>query len=210
MATEDKGSGLMATDEIRHMYVAAQAARLFTEKGYTQTKVVEIAATAHMSGETLYRLFPSKLAVLAAAIETCRDAWFRGPVAEDTPLAAALEAAFRVDLDPLTVRDRMAFLRCVLSESLRNPEVEAVFRGYCADGIQAALADWLRRRDREGRIAVGAPEAMAHLLVSMVFGALMLAPGAEESSHEAAERVASIRRCVAVFLHGVALGPGAV
>lgn len=208
MAAEDKGSGLMATDEIRHMYVAAQAARLFTEKGYAQTKVVEIAAAAHMSGETLYRLFPGKLAVLAAAIETCRDGWFRAPIAEDTPVAAALEAAFRVDLDPLTVDHRMAFLRCVISESLRNPEVEAVFRGYCTDGIRTALAAWLRRRDREGRIAVGNAEAAAQLLMSMVFGALTLGPAAAEPSHEAAERVASIRRCVAVFLHGVARDPG--
>lgn len=202
--TPSQGSGLMVTDEVRSMYVAAQAARLFAEKGYAQTRVTEIAAAAHMSGETLYRLFPGKLAVLAAAIEIYRDGWFRAPIAEGPDLEAALEAAFRIDLDPQTVGDRTAFLRCVISEALRNPEVEAVFRGYCVDGILAALTTWLRRRDRDGRIAVADPAAAAHLLMNMLFGMLTLHA---DPAREAAERAAYIRRCVAVFLRGIAVGP---
>lgn len=198
-----QGSGLMMTDEVRSMYVAAQAARLFAEKGYAQTRVTEIAAAAHMSGETLYRLFPGKLAVLAAAIEIYRDGWFRAPIAEGPDLEAALEAAFRIDLDPQTVGDRTAFLRCVVSESLRNPEVEAVFRGYCTDGVIAALAAWLRRRDRESRIVAGDAEAAARLLTNMIFGMVVL-PAAAEPPRAAAERAAYIRRSVAVFVRGIA------
>lgn len=198
----------MVTDEVRHMYVAAQAARLFAQKGYAQTKVTEIAAAAHMSGETLYRLFPSKLAVLAAAIETYRDGWFRPPIADGVSLEAALEAAFRIDLDPKTVGDRTAFLRCVISESLRNPEVDAVFRGYCVEGVVATLGAWLRRRHREGRVAAADAEAAARLLAHMIFAVVALPPVAEPT-RAAAERAAYIRRSVAVFVRGIAAEPAA-
>lgn len=192
------------TDDMKRTYVATQAARLFAEKGFSQTKTAEIAAASHISGEALSRLFPSKISVLAAAIETYRDGWFRRPIANELRLDTALENAFRIDLDPRMTHPLMAFLRCVISESLRSPEVDAVFRGYCTDGIRAALSGWLRCQHLAGRIVVYDTDAAAHMLVSMVFGFMALRSAGDSPPCD--ERVDYIRSCVGVFLQGIAAG----
>lgn len=192
-------------DEARRMLVAAQAADLFVEKGYARASLSVLLQRCRISRRTLQRLFPSKLALFAAAVEVHRDDLFLPPDDDAPRLDVALEHAFRVDIDPTALRNRVAFLRCAIQEAARDPELESVFRGYCANRVHRDLSEWLRLQHLHGRIVVEDAAAAAHMLLNMVFGMLTLHPVAEADWFDGAERRAYIRDCIAVFLRGIAV-----
>src|SRR5438105_507711 len=53
--------------------IAATAARLFAEQGYEQVSVLDVAAAAEVSEQTVYNHFPSKRALVLDRDEDLRD-----------------------------------------------------------------------------------------------------------------------------------------
>jgi AcrR family transcriptional regulator len=74
-------SGRRARAQATRDRVAAIAGRLFGERGYAGTSIVEVAREADVSPETIYKAFGSKASLLAAAV----TASIRGDTG-DTPL----------------------------------------------------------------------------------------------------------------------------
>lgn len=199
-----RGRPKVMPDDVRREIVVSRATELFTESGYARATTDKIAAMCHISKQTLYRLFPSKLAIFAAVVDAHRNVLAAVPEVDGVqPLDLVLENIFRADLDPDIGLKLAAFLHCAIADSVRYPEVGEILRIHGGDRTRAELANWLRRHAAAGRIAIVDAEAMAQILMDMVFGAVMLkAPGDLEWCG-GRDRAAHIRRCISVFLHGV-------
>ncbi len=191
-------------DGARRTHVVQLAHHLFVSEGYGGTTMDAVAARCRMSKRTLYQLFPGKVELFAAVVDAHRQSMLALPGNYDhLPLAAALEAIFRIDISPEEERDRQALLRLVMIEGAHFPELREILGRCGGEPSRAALADWLRGRADAGEILCDDAPAMAGLLMDMVFGAaLPKAHGRLEWAGGATQR-AHLRRCVGVFLNGV-------
>lgn len=202
-----RGRPKVLRDEDRREIIVARAAELFVEFGYARATTEKIAARCRISKQTLYRLFPGKLAIFAAMVDANRNVLIAAPEADESqPLAVALEKMFRADLDPDVGRRLAMFLRCAIADAARFPEVREVLRIHGGDRTRADLANWLWRQAAAGRIVIDDAEAMAQILMDMVFGAVLLKTPGELKWKSGPDRATHIKRCVSVFLHGVETG----
>jgi AcrR family transcriptional regulator len=191
-------------DETVAATVTAQALALFMEVGYAGTTMDALAARCRMSKRTLYRLFPSKGDVFKAVIALHRQSMLDLPQPDDErPLTQALEAIFRIDIDDVADRNRIAFIRLVVTEADRFPEVEDLLWREGAEASRRLLADWLARQAERGRIAVADPLAHARILMDMVFGHFARRR-MEERAMTGAQRRAHLRAAIDIFVNGVA------
>jgi AcrR family transcriptional regulator len=144
--------------DARERLVAA-ALHLFSEQGYDDTTVAEIAARAGLTKSTFFRYFPDKREVLAAGQETLSRLFAEGIAsapADATPLtavgaglqrAAATMGPFNRELGPR--------LEAVIATSAELQERHALKQV----GLAAAMADALRAR--------GVADAAASLAAEM-------------------------------------------
>lgn len=132
------------------LMIQTEALRLFTEKGYAQTTVEEIANAAAISQRTFFRYFPSKEDVviwdeydpLALDLLASRPA--------DEPLAEAFRVVLRETLQTLQQRDPARLLaRARLAVTV--PELRARFLDEQTHGIEklAPLLGHQRRADAD-------------------------------------------------------------
>lgn len=105
--------------------IASTAARLFSEHGYEQVSVLDIAAAADVSEQTVYNHFPTKSGLVLDRDRALRDqlttaiaqrAPGTSPAAAIRPVALALLDSLK-DMDPEQVRGGLGYL------SLRSPAV---------------------------------------------------------------------------------------
>ena len=117
------------------LMIQAEALRLFTEQGYSETTVEEIADAAAISPRTFFRYFPSKEDVvmwdeydpLALELLDARP--------DDEPLAESFRAVIRESLGGLLRQDRERLLsRIRLAATV--PELRARFLDEQTQGIE--------------------------------------------------------------------------
>lgn len=199
-----RGRPKVTTDDAQRQAIVLQAHDLFLEKGYGGTTTGEVAARCRISKQTLYRLFPGKLALFTAVIDAHRQDMldFTGAT-DDLPLEEALARIFKTDIDVEANRTRVAFTRLIIVESGQFPEIRNVFKQHGGDRSRVDLAGWLTRQHRLGRIDIGDAVDDASMLTDMIFGGIIQKeldgfqwPGGER-------RPAYIRRCIDIFLNGV-------
>ena len=121
--------------------VIEAAKRLFTEHGYPATTIEAIAEAADTPLPTLYRLFGSKRALLAAVL----DASFGG---DDRPIAFGDRPAVRAALaepDPVTMVN--AFARIVRELMDRSSDIQHVLA--TAAQVDAGAAELLAETRRQ-------------------------------------------------------------
>jgi len=126
--------------------VIEAANRLFTEHGYPATTIEAIAEAADASLPTLYRLFGSKRALLAAVLDTA----FGG---DDQPIAfgdrPAVRAA-RAEQDPATMMTAFARIARELME--RSSAIQHVLATAAqVDAEAAGLLAEIRRQRHTGQ-----------------------------------------------------------
>jgi AcrR family transcriptional regulator len=145
------------------LMIQTEALRLFTEKGYAQTTVEEIADAAAISPRTFFRYFPSKEDVvmwdeydpLALELVDARS--------DDEPLAEALRAVIYETLGGLYRHDPERLLTRVRL-SLTVPELRARFLDEQTHGLELLAPLVARKR--------GAPADELH---TRVVGSALLA-----------------------------------
>jgi TetR/AcrR family transcriptional repressor of mexJK operon len=194
----------MADEAVRAMIVA-HARDAFLEVGYAGTTMDLVAARCRISKRTLYRLFPGKTDLFTAVVILHRQSMFDlpRPDDEDLPVTEALEAIFRIDIDEAADRERIAFIRLVITESTRFPEIELLILRDGAEASRRLLAEWLTRQVERGLIALADPSKAAQMLMDMVFGVFARRRHhGEWGSRE--ERRAYVRMCIDIFVNGVA------
>lgn len=197
------GPGLRERKKQRTRRALVQAALdLFTEKGYDETTIGEIAAAADVSPRTFFSYFPSKEDVLfddtAQRLEIARQALARrGP--GDRPVDALLAALNEIMTTEAVLRDLATThgpvrMRLVLTHpALQARALRAMF------DAQRELASSLRRAypdeldEETAAVMVGA-------LVGALVGAVSTALGRGAGPEEVA---AAMRRAAGLAVRGI-------
>lgn len=212
MAETAKGRGRpKCMPDAKQCDVIVNCARgLFVKKGYGATTTEDIAAACRISKQTLYRLFPGKAALFAAVVEAHRQKWLDLPKGDDDlPLAERLAQIFMIDISDEADRERVDVIRLVLAEGRNFPELAEILTRHGAEFSRAQLADWLAKQTARGRLKPGNNAARAHILLDMVFGAIIMKNVGDMDWPAGERRRAHIRGCIDIFLHGVCAGqPG--
>jgi len=116
--------------------IQTEALRLFTEKGYAQTTVEEIADAAAISPRTFFRYFPTKEDVVVWDEYDPKALDLLESRPDDEPLAEAFRAVVRETLNGLYRHDPERLLvRVQLSATV--PEVRARFLEERTAGVAA-------------------------------------------------------------------------
>ena len=201
--SRNRGRPKLASDDTQRLAIVDGARQLFVERGYGRTTTDDVAAQCRISKQTLYRLFPGKAALFAAVVEAHRYSMLALPGDYDAlPLEQALAQIFQIDIDPKLDEDRMALLRLVTLETRQHPELEEMLLLYGADRSRVELAMWLARQRDRGLIQLDDAESGAHILMGMMFGALVLKAG-DPSARPSSPKRAHIETCISIFLNGV-------
>jgi AcrR family transcriptional regulator len=202
-----RGRPKLRADDARRSEIVACAREIFLARGYAGTTTDVVAARCRMSKQTLYRLFPSKTALFRAMIEAHRQTMLDLPRhGEEAPLADAIAAIFRIDIDADEERARAAFIHLAMMESRQFPEIADLVRRHGVEPSRRLLAEWLAGQCARGAIRLDDAESGARMLMDMIFGA-MGPPSGDRGGPDLAARRVHIRRCIDVFLDGVRARP---
>jgi AcrR family transcriptional regulator len=192
------------TDAEQAGMILAAARGVYLERGFAGTTMEDVAAAAHVSKRTLYRLFDGKTALFAAMVDAHAETMLALPGDYDgLPLVEALEAIFRLDIEPGQERERLALLRLFLLDARQFPELGALLRERGGDRSLALLGGWLERQRQNGGIEIDDATIGARMLLDMIFGAIVLKSGEEPEWPAGGDRRTYLRRCIRVFINGV-------
>lgn len=142
----------------------------FEARGYRETSMDRIAASAGVSKRTVYNHFRSKEqlfeAIAAELIERVQEVSQR-PYDPAQPLKAQLEAIGGQVLDMLASPSFLTLARVTLAELIRSPELARRTYGLFR-ARQTGLARWLADASADGRLAVPEPDRAADQFMGLV------------------------------------------
>ncbi|TIU45981.1 MAG: TetR/AcrR family transcriptional regulator [Mesorhizobium sp.] len=175
--------------------ILREAIRLFAERGYDRTSVPEIQEAAGLSrgSGALYKHFPSKEALLAAAIDrfvgTAREG--RAELGEQVlPVDQGARRIVESMLEQLGANRDV--LRILWRDLEPFPELKASARGEIMQSTYHAVAEWLRERQRQGELRPHDSDAVSAVIVgSVAMFRVFEAIWAERSIEVSDERFAS-------------------
>ncbi|BCB20143.1 hypothetical protein OCUBac02_30370 [Bosea sp. ANAM02] len=210
-AAQPRGRGRPKTrsDETERQRIVQSARDLFLDVGYGGTTMDAVAARCGVSKRTLYQLFPAKTDLFRVMMADHRRSMLAlpRPDGEDLPLLEALAAIFRLDIDEIDNRDRLAFVRLVLADSDRFSEIGEMIEQEGAEPARRLLEDWLAARQARGELRAFPADALARMLMDMIFSVLIKRfPGDRLLTVE--DRARHARLCLGVFLQGAAMKAG--
>jgi AcrR family transcriptional regulator len=183
------------------------ARRMFIEHGYQHTSLDAILKRAGGSKATLRKYFGDKAGLLAAVL---------GNTAELQSLHALQEVHTAAPAEGLTTfgramlgfylrPDALIVYRSVIAESYRHPKLAAGFYHGGHARIVAALGTLLDRWQQEGQLQSVQPNDDAERFLNMLRSGLHeRALLGLESAISATAIDQEVRRCVRIFLHGLA------
>jgi AcrR family transcriptional regulator len=115
--------------EQRRTLIEDAAARLFAERGYSDTRLEDVAAAAHVTKPILYRHFASKSALHLALLRKHRDElaeriapWVTGTGTLESRLPGMLDAWFGY------VEEHPYAWRMLFRDTTNEPDIEAFHR----------------------------------------------------------------------------------
>lgn len=200
-----RGRPQSVPDEIKRETITEVACRLFLEGGYQGIAMGEVAAAAHVSLSTVYRLFPrGKLELFSVIVAEHR----RGMIAlpgdyDELPIERALEKIFLTDIDLESERRRAEVVRMFVMESQRFPELRSIVHDDGPEYSRKLLTDWLEQQRAAGRISVINVSITAGMLLDVAFG--MSAPkfSGDPNWNGVDERATYLRTCFATIVNGL-------
>lgn len=201
-----RGRPKTRSDEAERQRIVHSARDLFLDVGYGGTTMDAVAARCGVSKRTLYQLFPAKTDLFRVMVADHRRSMLAlpRPPDEDLPLLETLAAIFRLDIDDIDNRDRLAFIRLVLADSDRFSEIGEMIEQEGAGPARRLLEDWFSAQQARGALRAFPADALARMLMDMIFSVLIKRfPGDRLLTVE--ERARHARLCLEVFLEGAAV-----
>ncbi len=197
-----RGRPKTASDAARRAAILAGARHVFLDQGFAGATTEMVAGRCHVSKQTLYRLFPSKMELFRALVVAHRRSMLDLPAAAGLPVADALAAIFRVGIAPEDERERLAFLDLAFRAGTESPEIGEIMWQEGPEASRVMLARWLSDQCAAGTLALDDADSAARMLMDMMFGAMLHPPGRPPEGAARAMREAHMRRCIRIFLDG--------
>jgi len=144
------GRHRQARTRLARRAVIDTARTLFLERGYAATTIDAISDRSDVPAATVYRLFPGKLGILTAVLDTSIAGDDEGLAVEDRPNVAALAA----EPDPGT--QLLGFAGISVAINTRSADVYRILVSAAGSDAETAalLSEYTRRRDAgQGQIA---------------------------------------------------------
>lgn len=203
-----RGRPKVSSDEQQKKLIVSVSFDLFCDRGYGGMTMDDVASRCQISKKTLYRLFPSKLELVAVIIDAHRQTMLDiRPEWDRLPLVEALEHIFRVDIGETENRARIAFIRVVMVDSVQYPELRALVETRGRAQSHAMITEWLVRQQALGRMRMEDPPATARLLLDVGFSTLAAATGPGWDWPAFADWRLYLRRVFTVIVQGLAPRP---
>ncbi len=202
---ETRTRGRPRSEEKRRRILEA-ATRLFTEQGYEGTSVDDIAAAAGVSKQTVYSHYESKENLFGVAVsEKCKASGMdRSVIDMEQPPEVLVPDVARKFVDLLKSPEALRIYAICTSSTGSHPRISELFYRYGPKKTVDVFADYLRRQNDTGQLAVPDPDIAAWQFLCMLKGeAHMRAQFGLEPLSEDREQ-AYIDHCVAVFLRAYA------
>lgn len=199
-----RGRPKTVTDEVHKENVARAAWELLLERGYGGMTMAEVAKRARMSLNTIYRLFPNKLEVVAATVALHRQNIVALPADyDDISVVDALLRIFHVDMDMAALEQREALLHIFISESKTSPELVPVFLKNGPDEAFSLLRKWLECQHEKGRIQIRDSGITAKMLMDVAFGAQVAKDWPNGPWPGGDDRAGYLRECFSTLVDGL-------
>jgi TetR/AcrR family transcriptional regulator of autoinduction and epiphytic fitness len=185
------------------------ASRLFASQGYAATSVEQVVAACGIGKDTVYRRFPSKLALFEGVVNHAREqtqAYFHATMtAQKGDGLARLKRAARwlleVNLDPTLV----AFKRIAFSEAL---VVGKSVQASAVDPIMDHVIALISETQDNGVLAGEDPRLLArHMLYCIAIGPTVEAMLGQTTYSSSRAQNAYFEKAWALFLDGVRKRP---
>lgn len=153
----------LSTAERRRAEIIDAAVGVFAESGYSGSTVAQVGRAAGVSPAYVFKLFPSKGALFAAALARCFER------VEETLRGAAESVRGH---EPQAVLDAMAdaYAGLIRDRSLLLLQVHAMSAAHQVEGVEAALREGIARVVRAVSTSSGADDAAVQRFVA--FGQL--------------------------------------
>jgi AcrR family transcriptional regulator len=205
-APRGRGRPQVRSDADTRAIIFEAARAEFAQSGYAATSMESVARRAGVSTKTLYRLIPNKAALFEAMITERIDRFvsivnLRGCKSDD--VEAALTDALVICGDLLLDGEVIALQRVILGDNDKFPEIAETFYHKAIRRTEDALADWLRRQEKRGVIALDDAQSSAGMLLGMLAfqpqRAVMFGHKKPPTREEVERRA---KACAALFLQG--------
>lgn len=197
-----RGRPKVVPDDRQRGHIVETGRAIFLERGFGRTTMDEVATRAHISKQTLYRLFTNKSALFAAVVEGHRHSMLAPPGDYDhLPLREALRAVARIDIGAEEERERHALLEMAHHESIVHPELHETILVHGVEMARRDLARWFEARSKSQPLAFDDYDGLARIFMDLVFGAgRPPRPGGSEPPEARRRR---LELCIEVFLGGI-------
>lgn len=178
------------------------ATRLFTEKGFTNTSVDDIAAAASVSKQTVYAHFGSKENLFGLAVAAkCKSSGFDEEAIDmDAPPEALLPEIARSFLKLMMSREALRVYAVCTASADTHPELGTLFFKHGPLRTVEVLAKYLQRQNHSGNLQVADPDAAAWQFFSMLRAEAHMRKQFNLQGHSGNEIEAYIDSCVTMFL----------
>jgi len=165
-----RGRPQIRSDEETRAIIFDAARSEFAHSGYAATSMESVARRVGVSTKTLYRLIPNKAALFEAMVTNRIDKFVSvvnlGACKGD--VEAALTEALITCGELLLDGEVIALQRVILGDSDKFPEIAKTFYHKAIRRTEDALADWLRRQQNRGFIALNDAQGAAGMLLGML------------------------------------------
>jgi len=143
MPGEQRVDGRRERSRLTRARIVDAAAALYVERGYVATTIEDVAARADVAVQTVYYVFGTKPALLAAVLDAS--------IGGDTEAVAVLDRdwvdAFRTETDPAAAVSRL--LEATVEILVRAAPIYEVVRRAAADPNVLSLLESTRQRRRD-------------------------------------------------------------
>ncbi|MET0474268.1 MAG: TetR/AcrR family transcriptional regulator [Mycobacterium sp.] len=156
----------------------AVAAQVFLAHGYEQSSMDEIALEAGVARRTLYNQFVSKKALFDATMARMWDATPLDEVIEATaqvrPPEDVLFSIGRTIANFWAPPEAVAFMRLVIWESARFPELGESFMQSGHEPVRQAVNRFVQQLSREAEFHIDDPDLATAQFVDVILGEVLL------------------------------------
>ena len=179
------------------------AMELFLEQGYAQTNLEQVAKRAGVTKPTVYSHFDSKPNLFNSVVRGCAQqrlgqiAQLEDPSGDPRQDLTQFGNTF---LDLVLAPDAQRWDRLAASESMKHPEVGAMFYQAGPKQLLDRLSGYLAKQKKAGRLNPPRPAVAAEQLIGLLVGVDILRSLIGQAPPTRAQRRKRCREAVDVFL----------